>query len=220
MHSRLSTLVWTTAAALVLVAAGLPIYLARVQQHARTADSRSPAERLQHELLVQALTLPSDPELDELYQRLNARHFSGELPAMPVRWEPRLAEVDALEDGDATLHGMFGTLGDKAAILLSPSVGGDDAALRRALCHEMAHAYMFRMGEDTRQHGDSYQAVLRRLSIEGAFEGLASTPEERAALRRWIDQEKARVDLPRADRDHLNREIDRYNLMLLYPDGR
>lgn len=78
---------------------------------------------------------------------------------------------------------MFGTLGDKAAILLSPSVGGDDAARTRALCHEMAHAYMFRMGDDTRQHGPSYQAVLRRLSIEGAFEGLASTPEERAALR-------------------------------------
>jgi hypothetical protein len=236
MSSRLSPLVWASAAVLVLVATGLPVYLVKVQKQARAVDTRSPGARLQHELLVQALALPSDPDLEESYARLNAKHFDGELPAMPVRWEPRLAEVDALEGGDAQLKGMFGTLNGKAAILISPSVGGDDGALTRALCHEMAHAYMFRMGEDTRQHGPSYQAVLRRLSIEGAFEGLASTPEERDALRRWIDREKTRLaaedaalrqtvdperlERLRTDRARVNAEIDRYNLMLLFPDGR
>ena len=65
--------------------------------------------------------------------------------------------------------------------------------LHRALAHEMVHAYMFKMGEDTAQHGPSFQAVLARLAMEGAFEGLPSSPEERAALRNWIDQEKARL---------------------------
>jgi hypothetical protein len=100
----------------------------------------------------------------------------------------------------------------------------------------MVHAYMFRMGEDTAEHGPSFQAVLRRLAMEGAFEGLPSTPDERAALRSWIDQEKARLatedvairqsmdearlERLRTDRERLNQEIDRYNLMIVYPDGR
>ena len=134
------------------------------------------------------------------------------------------------------MKGMFGTKGDRAAILLSPSVEDDPAALHRALAHEMAHAYMFRMGEDTAQHGPAFQAVLGRLAMEGAFEGLPSTPEERIALRNWIDQEKARLasedsairrsmdearlERLRVDRERLNQEIDRYNLMIVYPDGR
>jgi hypothetical protein len=131
---------------------------------------------------------------------------------------------------------MFGTKGDRAAILLSTKVEDDAAELLRALAHEMVHAYMFRMGEDTAEHGPSFQAVLQRLAMEGAFEGLPSTPEERAALRQWIDQEKARLatedvairqsmdearfERLRADRERLNQEIDRYNLMIVYPDGR
>jgi hypothetical protein len=95
---------------------------------------------------------------------------------------------------------------------------------------------MFRMGEDTAEHGPSFQAVLRRLAMEGAFEGLPSSPEERTTLRHWIDEEKARLatedaalrqsmdearlERVRADRERLNQEIDRYNLMIVYPDGR
>jgi hypothetical protein len=36
--------------------------------------------------------------------------------------------------------------------------------------------------------------VLRRLSAEGAFEGLVATDEERAQLRAWLDAEAARID--------------------------
>lgn len=236
MSSRLSPAVWATMALLAIVATVLPIYLASVERQRNSSSNLPPADRLRHELLDRALEQPGDPDLQALYESLNAKHFGNDLPPIPVRWEPRLAEVDRLEGGAATMKGMFGTKGDRAAILLSPSVEDDRAALHRALAHEMVHAYMFRMGEDTAEHGPSFQAVLSRLAMEGAFEGLPSTPEERAALRIWIDQEKARLateDLAirqsmdearferlRTDRERLNQDIDRYNLMIVYPDGR
>ena len=223
-------------ALLAIVATVLPIYLATVERQRNPSSSLPPADRLRHELLDRALEQPGDPDLHVLYKSFNAKHFGNDLPSIPVRWEPRLADVDRLEGGAATMKGMFGTKGDRAAILLSPSVEDDPAALHRALAHEMVHAYMFRMGEDTAEHGPSFQAVLRRLAMEGAFEGLPSSPDERAALRDWIDQEKARLatedialtqsidqerlERRRADRERLNQEIDRYNLMIVYPDGR
>ena len=222
--------------ALAVLATALPIYLAWVEQRAESTVNLPPADRLRHELLDDALEQPGDAELAALYKAFNEKHFGNDLPPIPVRWEPRLTDVDRLEAGPATMKGMFGTKGDRAAILLSPSVREDTAALHRALAHEMVHAYMFKMGEDSAQHGPSFQAVLRRLALEGAFQGIPSTPEERAALRTWIDEEKhrlateeaslrqggdeMRLERLRQDRDRLNQEIDRYNLMIVYPDGR
>lgn len=222
--------------ALAVVATALPIYLATVDQGRAAENNLSPADKLRHELLDRALEKSGEPDLQALYNAFNAKHFGNDLPSIPVRWEPRLSDVDRLESGPATMKGMFGTRGDRAAILLSPSVEDDPDELHRALAHEMVHAYMFKMGEDTSQHGPSFQAVLARLAMEGAFEGVPSTPEERTALRQWIDQEKARLasedaalgrmmddtrlERLRVDRDHLNQEIDRYNLMIVYPDGR
>ena len=221
---------------LALVATGLPIYLATVEGRRDPAAALSPGDRVRHELLDLALEQPGDADLEAFYKAVNLKHFGGDLPPIPVRWEPRLADVDRVEGGPATTKGMFGTKGDRAIILLSPSVQDDRDALNRALAHEMVHAYMFKMGEDTAQHGSSFQAVLRRLAMEGAFTGVPSTPEERAALRTWIDEEKTRVAAENAallrspddtrlaqlriDNDRLNKEIDRYNLMLVYPDGR
>src|SRR5678816_380450 len=229
MSARFSPTIWAAMALVAIVAGVLPIYLTIVERQRDSSSNRSPADRLRHELLDLALEQPGDAGLQELYKTFNAKHFGNDLPPIPVRWEPRLSEVDRLEGGVATMKGMFGTKGDRAAILLSPSVQEDSAALHRALAHEMVHAYMFRMGEDTAEHGPSFQAVLRRLAMEEAFEGLPSSPEDRAALRSWIDQEKARLatedaalrqemdparlERLRSDRDRLNQEIDRYNLM-------
>ena len=236
MSSRLSPAVWAAMAVLAVVATVLPIYLAAVERRRDVSADLPPADRLRHELLDRALDQPGDADLEARYKSFNTKHFGDDLPAIPVRWESRLSEVDRLEAGEATMKGMFGNKGDRAAILLSPSVQDDPAALDRALAHEMVHAYMFKMGEDTAQHGPSFQAVLRRLAMEGAFTGVPSTPEERAELRKWIDQEKARLESEdktlrqsfdgarferlRLDRDNLNQQIDRYNLMIVYPDGR
>jgi hypothetical protein len=195
---------------------------------------------------------------------------------MPVRWEPRLRDVTQHTGRSFTLHGMFGRVGARMTILLHPTLKDDRAALDRTLSHEMAHAYLAVTGDAETTHGPSFQAVLKRLSDEGAFEGTVATDEERRRLRAWLDAESARIvadrnvmarrgreldeertrleqaiaatgplDQTRADalnarRDSynsnaigandevarhqhavafLNREIERYNLMLTYPDG-
>jgi SprT-like family len=178
---------------------------------------------------------------------------------------------------------MFGHVGSKAVILLNPVLQNDQAALRRALCHEMVHAQLSVAGQPTAEHGPAFQTILRRLSAENAFEGIVATDEERTNLRAWLDAEtarldeeqaavtqeaaelegeraeienglasltsrmntpaapnagevsayntrrerynwrvtqaQARVERGRADRTHFNHEVERYNLMLVYPDG-
>ncbi len=248
-----------------------------------SASSMSPGDALQKELLTQDVDKPGDPALLALYQEVNAGYFASGLPAMPVMWEAGLARVGDLAAQKYTLEGMFGHIGSKTAILLNPDLQNDDAALRRALCHEMVHAYLYTTGDHGPEHGPTFQTVLKRLSQQGAFEGIVSTEEDRAQLRTWLDEESKRIDderkfmdeigadleneraaveqalkdvndrkagagsvapdaladvnarleaynrraneanarlaRDRADLDHFNDEVQRYNLMLVYPDG-
>ncbi len=248
----------------------------------------SPADQRQRELLKENLGQPGDPLLGQEYMLINTGHFRGRLPALPVRWEPRLAEVGELAAWAFTLEGMFGHIGGRAMILLNPSLQADTQALRRALCHEMVHAYLYATGDPSTKHGPAFRAVLRRLSEEGAFSGIIATDDERAALRTWLEDEAARLDTEheamlveaadiereraevealladlnariaaaaaagvpgpsqrevdavnlrreaynhrvvetndraardRADLAHFNQQVERYNLMVLYPDG-
>jgi predicted SprT family Zn-dependent metalloprotease len=237
----------------------------------------------QRELLEANLGKAGDPHLGQLYSRINDQHFHGGLPTIPIRWEERLNEVGELAGRAFTLEGMFGSVGSKAMILLNPALQANEAALRRTLCHEMVHAHLHAAGQPAEAHGTAFQTILRRLSAEGAFEGIVATDEDRANLRVWLDAEssrldsgqesltqetgaidqerleleallshltarantasapdaqevsaynarrdrynwrvsqaQARVDQDRADRAHFNREVERYNLMLVYPDG-
>ena len=236
----------------------------------------SPVEALQQEILRGVIDEPGDPSLGAIYQALNTRHFAAALPAMPVRWEPRLSEVTPLVSRSFTLQGLFGRIGRKTAILLHPELKDNRAALDRTLSHEMVHAYLYVTGDTGTEHGPAFQAVLKRLSDEGAFAGAVATYEERRQLRAWLDAESARLvadqeamarrsrelDQERAELERalgagasldqasaealharhasynsnamsaneeigrhqnalafLNREIERYNLMLEYPDG-
>jgi len=74
-------------------------------------------------------------------------------------------------------------------------VRDDPKALDRALCHEMVHAYLYATGEEHTVHGPAFQAVLQRLALEHAFEGIAADPATRTALRAWLDAESARLDV-------------------------
>jgi hypothetical protein len=247
-----------------------------------------PHEALQRELIRLNVDQPGDPVLLGLYADLNVRHFQGALPTMPVRWEPRLADVGARATPSFTLQGMYGHTGRRAVILLDPSLQADHAATTRVLSHEMVHAYLDATGAasgGSSEHGPLFQSVLRRLSAAGAFEGVLATDEEREQLRAWLDAESARLEAEREmmtrvageleaertsieaaiadfnrrtmdpnggrpseseaaaiaarrdaynqraadftdrtarsqqDVEHFNREVERYNLMLVYPDG-
>ncbi len=246
---------------------------------ATVAKAASPAEALQQELLAQSLDKPGDPALEAMYKDISAKHFSGSLPSLRVMWEPGLARVGPLSGDQFTLEGMFGHRGKKAVILLNPELRDDQGALTRALCHEAVHAHLYSMDDSGPEHGPAFQAVLKRLSNEHAFEGIVSTDQERASLRAWLDEESTRLDeeakymeslgkemeqqraeidrattdldaggrpseakialinklrdaynervtdantrteQDRADLEHFNQEVARYNLMLVYPDG-
>ena len=170
--------------------------------------SLSPDGR-QQDLLKANIGQPGDPVLGTLYREINARHFGGALPATAVRWEPKLAEVGVLAARAFTLEGMFGHIGPRTVILLDPKLQADDRALRRALCHEIVHAYLYSTGDTGTTHGAAFQDVLHRLANEGAFEGIPGTSRDRANLRAWLDTESARLDSERESMDRLGDEIER-----------
>lgn len=172
----MSPVVWGAIGLLMVVATALPIYVAFAERRsAEAAEMRlSPVDRLRNDILSKAMGRESDPALAGLYRDINARHFANDLPPMTVRWEPRLAEIDRLENDGGQHQGMFGAQSDRAVILISPAIRDDYATLVRALCHEMVHAYLFKAGEDTAQHGPTFDAVLNRLALEGAFDGPAA----------------------------------------------
>jgi hypothetical protein len=203
--------VWTAVAVVALVATGWGVWSAfgasRASEAARSAAN--PAEARQQEILKEDIGKPGDPILDGMFQEINAGHFAGALRPIPVLWEPRLAEVGALAAQTFTLEGMFGHVGRRTVILLNADLQSDRPALARALCHEMVHAYLFMIGDATTNHGPAFQAVLRRLSDERAFEGIVASDAERASLRAWLDAESVRLDAEREEMDRLGGDIDR-----------
>lgn len=169
----------------------------------RGGPPASAADERQQEILKAAVDHSPDPALGALYDEINTRHFDALLPAIPVVWEPRLAEVGPLAAETFTLDGMFGHIGDKAVILLNPALASDRDATRRALCHEMVHAYLHTIGDPAADHGPAFKVTLERLAAEGAFRGIAATEDERATLRAWLEWESARLH---AENDDLRRE--------------
>jgi hypothetical protein len=277
---------WLTAGAIAVVLVAFVAWatISPAQpQAAQRVTGPTAADTRQRQLLDANLDKPGDPLLDQFYSQINRQHFRGGLPPIPVRWEPQLVDVGELAERAFRLEGMFGHVGGKAVILLNPVLQNDQAALRRALCHEMVHAQLYVAGQPSVEHGPPFQTILRRLSAENAFEGIVASDEERTNLRGWLDAEaarleaeqaavtqegaeiereraelesglsslttrmntpsaptaaevsaynarrerynwrvtqtQARVERGRADRTHFNHEVDRYNLMLVYPDG-
>ena len=277
---------WLTAGAIAVVLVAFVAWATISPAQPRAAGRATgptAADTRQRQLLDENLDKPGDPVLDQSYAQINKQHFHGGLPPIPVRWEPKLVDVGELAERAFRLEGMFGHVGGKAVILLNPALQNDQAALRRALCHEMVHAQLHAAGQPSADHGPAFQNILRRLSSEHAFEGIVASNEERTNLRTWLDAEAARLDTEqaavtqeggeiereradlesglsgltsrmntpaapnadevaaynvrrerynwrvtqaqarvergRADRTHFNQEVERYNLMLVYPDG-
>jgi hypothetical protein len=174
----------------------------------------SPLEALQRDILHAGIDEPGDPVLGTLYQAINARHFAAALPAMPVRWEPRLREVTSPADPSFTLEGMFGRVGTRMTILLTPTLRDDREALDRTLSHEMVHVHLAVTGDTGPDHGPAFQRVLERLAAEGAFEGAVATDEERRRLRAWLDAESARLVADREAMARRGTELDQERVQL------
>ncbi len=169
----------------------------------------SPVEARQKAILRDDLHHIGDPDLVRQYDEINVRYFAGRLPAMPVLWEPKLADVGRLGSRPFTLEGMFGHIGARQAILLNDHLRADPAAATRTLCHEMVHAYLYEIGDRTTDHGPAFQAELRRLADAGAFAGIVATDEERRTLKAWLDAENSRLDVEGAAVEQEDQEIAR-----------
>ncbi len=131
------------------------------------------------ELLRVNANLPSDPALASEYQAINTEYFEGRLPAIGIRWEPRLAEVGPLIAEGFSLDGAT----NGRLILLNPSLQDDEQGMRRTLCHEIVHVAV---RDRDQEHGPIFQARLRQLSEQGAFVVTVATDEEKQELNRTI----------------------------------
>lgn len=210
MAASQSTLRVSIAVVLLMCLGWAAIHVSRDDSAAASSPSAgTPADRRQREILEQAIDQRPDPALAGIYDEINARHFNGRLPAIPVVWEPRLAEVGTLAAKAFTLEGMFGNLGDKSIILLNPRLSRKPDALRRALSYEMVHAWLHTVGDPSTGHGPAFQATLERLSNEGAFAGIVAGLREREALRTWLESESIRLD---AMNDDARRESEALGL--------
>lgn len=148
------------------------------------------------QIFERAAARPADPDLASLYGEINDRHFGGSLPAIPVVWEDGLKELDLLIGDDAHLNGMT----NGRMMLISTALADDGDELRRTVCHEAVHVKL-QPTPGTNGHRDgvvrhdaAFQEALRRIFAEGCFAAILASEEERAALKDWIDQEKARLD--------------------------
>lgn len=170
-------------AALVLALA--VVTACRLSPSGETSRPETPDEVKTSELMRLNANLESDATLAGEYQRLNAQYFDGRLPPIPVRWEPRLAEVGPLIAEDFQLEGVT----NGRLILLLPALQADEQRLKRVLAHEMVHVALRDRPEV--EHGPAFQDLLRDLSAKGAFTGIVATDEEKRELRRALDaQEK------------------------------
>lgn len=155
------------------------------------SSSLSPIDLKEQEILKRDAGMIGDADLVGKYAAINAKYLASALPTLPVLWEPALDDVGPLMAEGFSLEGFT----DGHLILLNPRFKSDAHQLDRVLCHEMVHAYLFSIGDTANTgHGPAFQQTLRRLSEEGAFDGIPATADEKAQLRSVIDREASRLD--------------------------
>jgi len=195
--------------AVILALAGVVLYKAwhagpRQPAAAAVPKATDPAESWRQAIIAEDAGRSGDPELTQAYQEINQQYFAGGLPRIPVLWEPKLGAPGELTAGGLTQEGLAADEEGKIFILLNPVVGSDQARLRRALCHEAVHVYLYARGDMTTNHGPAFQAVLQRLLAAGAFRAISATEDEKLRLKSWLDSESHRLD---ADRPSSNEDV-------------
>jgi hypothetical protein len=178
-----------------------------------SAPAVSIRSQLEIAVLDDARVTAGDPELNERYKSINHDFFGGGLPDVPVSWEPRLNDIAAARGDGLILEGLT----DGKAIVINPTLRSNRRQLVATLCHEMVHVRLAvaggTVGED---HGPEFQAHLRRLLDEGAFEGAFATDDEKSTMKTamatevsWLDAESVALRTAGDALGHDREEIDR-----------
>jgi hypothetical protein len=196
----------------VLVLLGLALFVSRRPTGPGTGRSlpdrpASPEQARTQELFRLNANLPSDPALASAYQVINTEYFESRLPAVGIRWEPRLAEIGPLIAAGFQMDGMT----NGRLILLNPALQNDDQQMRRTLCHEIVHVAI--KGQTAEEHGPLFQSRLRQLAEQGAFTGTVASEEEKQELRGTVaaraDELKKSVASLNQARSELDAELQR-----------
>ena len=131
--------------------------------------------------------LPSDPDLAREYQAFNAQYFDNRLPAVRLRWEPRLDEVGPLVAEGFRMDGVT----NRQLILLNPAIRDNKDEFRRVLSHEMVHVAVV---TEQQSHGPIFQGYLRQLLDKGAFTGIVATEAEKQERRRYLENREKELE--------------------------
>ena len=153
----------------------------------------NPAKAEEQAIIDRDAGMLGDVELSNNYQEVNERYYGNKLPKIPILWEPRLKEVGALTAEGLVQKGLWAQQGDKVFILVNPEAGANPRELRRVLCHEIVHEYLFTLGDTRANHGAAFKSELHRLAEAGAFEGISASEDEKASLKFWIEGESTRL---------------------------
>ena len=194
--------------AILLAVAVLIWHEAQVPKPCNQPTPADPAKAKQEEIVCQDARRPGDPELDADYHEVNADYFGNKLPKIPVLWESRLEEVGPLVARGFVLEGLANS--DPKMILLNPSIKTKRGELRRALCHEMVHIYLYTTGNMKTHHGPAFQNELSKLSHAGAFQGISATMEEKQSLRSHLTSESAKLSAEAMELERKNSELRKF----------
>jgi predicted SprT family Zn-dependent metalloprotease len=120
--------------------------------------------------------LPSEPDLQLLFARLNYQHFNGEVPDCRIRYNERFSNsAGRISYGKTPL-----------TIELSPKhFRKYPDALEETLLHEMVHAWCYSRYRDT-GHGPRFKKKARECGIGSIYHELGSVRPLNESSKRYV----------------------------------
>ena len=120
--------------------------------------------------------LPSEPDLQLLFARLNYQYFNGEVPDCRIAYNARFSNTAGRISYDVR----------PLVIELSPKHFGEyPQALEETLLHEMVHAWCFARFRDT-GHGPRFKKKLRECGITSIYHDLGNVRPLAESHKRYI----------------------------------
>lgn len=192
---------------------------------------------------------PSDPDLADAYGVVNAQYFENRLPPARIRWEegldrvgPMIAEnfrLEGVTNGELILlHPVLAADPQQLRAVLCHEMvhvalrdrpedhGPEFQARLRALAERGAFVGIVATDAEKEELKTTLQRTSQRLSqeitdlraLQQRIEAEApSMPREAVQDRVWDFNKRVREHNEAAD--DFNRQVERYNLMITYPDG-
>jgi hypothetical protein len=179
-----------------------------IPSSAYSSAAENPAKAREDEIVQEDAGQSGDFELESKYRHINDRYFDGQLPTIPVLWEPNLEEVGPLIAQGYVMQGLASS--HPEMILLNPRNRDNPAELQRVLCHEMIHVYLYTQHDMTTHHGPAFKKEWSRLMRAGAFQGIAGSEDDKLRLQARLQSESRELSSESAQLEQANAALDQY----------